>query len=90
MFARPATILHIEDIGYLGELVRALIRSWPEFEHIGHAMSGTEGLVLSRERTPDIVLLDLGLPDRDGFEVSCGLAELPVPPPELGAACPER
>jgi CheY-like chemotaxis protein len=34
------------------------------------AATGGEALALARLRTPDIVLLDIGLPDIDGFEVA--------------------
>jgi len=33
------------------------------------ASTGAEGLALARSYNPDIILLDLGLPDRDGLEV---------------------
>lgn len=33
------------------------------------ASTGAEGIVLARSYNPDIILLDLGLPDRDGLEV---------------------
>jgi two-component system, OmpR family, KDP operon response regulator KdpE len=33
------------------------------------ASTGAEGVVLARSYNPDIILLDLGLPDRDGLEV---------------------
>ena len=34
------------------------------------AATGGEALALARQRPPDIVLLDIGLPDIDGFEVA--------------------
>ena len=47
-----------------------------EFEHhtVAHAANGTEGLeIVNRQRT-DLVLLDIMLPDIDGFEVCRGCA----------------
>jgi len=45
----------------------------PALEAAGHealpAMTGTEGLRLAASRAPDLVLLDLGLPDLDGQDV---------------------
>lgn len=42
-----------------------------EFEHhsVGHAATGEQGLRLVAQQPPDLVLLDIGLPDIDGFEV---------------------
>ena len=34
-----------------------------------HATNGNEGLILARERRPNLMLLDVMLPDIDGFEV---------------------
>lgn len=62
-----ATILIIEDDQRIRErLTRALAER-------GHAVdarrSGFEGLTASVEEAPDVVVLDLGLPDVDGSEV---------------------
>ena len=32
-------------------------------------MNGAEGLALAKQEHPDLILLDLGLPDMDGIEV---------------------
>lgn len=41
------------------------------------ASSGKEGLSLFFSHSPDLVLLDLGLPDMDGLEVLEQLSDLP-------------
>lgn len=41
---------------------------WPEVEVISTA-EGKRGLTLAETESPDIIILDLGLPDSDGFEV---------------------
>lgn len=47
------------------------------------AMSGGEGIRLVEEEDPDLVLLDIGLPDMDGMEVLRQILALPSPPPVI-------
>jgi two-component system alkaline phosphatase synthesis response regulator PhoP len=60
-------VLVIEDDRDLRELVRRYL------ERAGHAVlstgSGIEGLTLLADSAPDLVILDLGLPDLDGLDV---------------------
>jgi two-component system, chemotaxis family, chemotaxis protein CheY len=43
------------------------------FEIVGEAEDGASGLALCEELQPEVVLLDLQLPDTDGFEVAAEL-----------------
>ena len=40
------------------------------FEVVGEAADGASGLALARELEPEVVLLDVALPDMSGFEVA--------------------
>jgi DNA-binding response OmpR family regulator len=60
-------ILCIEDEQEMIDLIR-LILSRRGFEVKG-ASGGTEGLKMVRQEIPDLVLLDLMMPDLDGWEV---------------------
>lgn len=60
-----------------------MLRLWPEVCHVGSAANGRDGIALCREKQPAIVLLDLGLPDLDGFAVWEQLHTLPRPPRAL-------
>jgi DNA-binding response OmpR family regulator len=60
-------VVYIEDEHEMIDLVR-LILSRKGFEVIG-ATGGRDGLNLVREKLPDLVLLDLMMPDMDGWEV---------------------
>jgi CheY-like chemotaxis protein len=42
------------------------------------AETGAEGLALARDLMPDLILLDLHLPDMDGFQVKAALAADPL------------
>lgn len=46
----------------------------PEFEVVGEAREGSDALLAARELTPDVVLLDVNLPDMTGFELAPRLA----------------
>jgi CheY-like chemotaxis protein/two-component sensor histidine kinase len=47
-------------------------------QDVRKAYSGEEALVIAAEHRPEIVLLDLGMPDLDGFEVARKLREQPA------------
>jgi two-component system response regulator VicR len=63
----PKLILCIEDEQEMIDLIR-LILSRRGFDVQG-ANSGEEGLAIIRKEHPDLVLLDLMMPDMDGWEV---------------------
>ena len=52
--------------------------SWRHEARLAH--SGEDALAVAREFHPDVVLLDLGLPDIDGFEVAAALRASPNGP----------
>ncbi|MCX6034474.1 MAG: response regulator [Chloroflexi bacterium] len=63
----PKMILCIEDDQEMIELIRLILRR-RRFEIRG-ANSGKEGLEIIRKDHPDLVLLDLMMPEMDGWEV---------------------
>jgi CheY-like chemotaxis protein len=48
-----------------------LLRSWGH--RVEEASGGAEGLEIARRRRPEVVLIDLGLPGIDGYEVARAL-----------------
>lgn len=67
MIEHSRRIIYIEDEQEMIDLVR-LILSRKGFEVIG-ANGGREGLDLVRADPPDLILLDLMMPDMDGWDV---------------------
>jgi two-component system KDP operon response regulator KdpE len=71
-------ILVIEDDAGLREVLRALLEA--EGYRVILAETGRRALIDARSHKPDAVLVDLGLPDRDGQEVIRSIREFsPVP-----------
>ena len=62
-------VLVIDDEADIAEIVRLTFGlRWPEAEVVT-ASTGEMGVELVERDAPDLVLLDIGLPDIDGFEV---------------------
>ncbi len=76
------TILIVEDDKFLRELIVRKLKK--ENFNITEAIDGEEGIKKIKEERPDLVLLDLILPEIDGFEVlskmkeDMSLAQIPV------------
>ena len=73
MRLRP-TILIIDDHRTLRETATALLEA-DGFDVVGDAPDGTSGIAAVLEKEPEIVLLDVRLPDIDGFTVATRLAD---------------
>ncbi len=69
----PFRILVIEDEPQLQKYLAASLTS--EGYRTVEARTGKEGVALARTHNPDLVLLDLGLPDTDGMQVTQALRE---------------
>lgn len=61
-------------------VIAAALRAVPSVAHIERAATGRDGLTLARTLRPDLVLLDLVLPDAEGVDLALDLARLPFPP----------
>src|SRR4051812_45050435 len=59
-----------EDQRMIRELLAALLLRQPDFEVVGEAATGLEAIALAASLRPDILVLDIGLPDIDGTEVA--------------------
>jgi CheY-like chemotaxis protein len=68
VYAAPRTLLYIEDTVANIRLIEAILLMRPSVHLIG-AMLGRLGLELAHEHQPDLILLDLHLPDVGGVEV---------------------
>jgi two-component system response regulator NreC len=63
-------ILIADDHGLIRAGLRALLNTESDFEIVGEAVDGLETLRLVSELRPDLVLLDVSMPDPDGIEIT--------------------
>ena len=70
MSEQPLSILIAEDDDRLGELVEELLAGDTRFVVVGRASNGDEAVELCEQHVPDIVLMDIGMPGRDGIDAT--------------------
>jgi DNA-binding NarL/FixJ family response regulator len=66
----PLRILLCEDDQRLAELVEGILDDDERFVVVGKAADGDEAVRLCEEHSPDVVLMDIGMPGRDGIEAT--------------------
>src|SRR5512140_2506714 len=60
-------VLIVDDVADTRENVRKLLQFESDIDVVGAARSGMEGIQLSQELDPDVVLMDINMPDIDGI-----------------------
>src|ERR1043165_6536076 len=77
---RTIRLLLVDDNREYLEAATALLKSQPEIEIVGSALTGQEALELVPQTHPDVVLLDLLMPEMNGLEVAKRLKAEANPP----------
>ncbi|MFK3795839.1 MULTISPECIES: response regulator [unclassified Pseudomonas] len=71
MSASPTIrIALVDDHSLVRDGVRALLSTRPLFEVVGEAENAAQGLAMCEEVKPDILLVDIGLQDMNGLELT--------------------
>lgn len=71
----PVTVLVVDDQLVFRRAVRRLLAAAAGFQLCGEAASGQEALRKAAELRPDLVLLDVRMPEMDGIETARRLAD---------------
>jgi two-component system NarL family response regulator len=67
---RPIRIMLADDHPLIREAIGHLVNGAPEFELVGEAASGKECLARAEELRPDILVLDIAMPEMNGEQVA--------------------
>lgn len=70
MNTEPIRLLVSDDHALFREGLRALFSATPDIEIIGEADTGEKTLALAEALQPDIILMDINMPDMDGIQTT--------------------
>jgi two-component system, LytTR family, response regulator len=76
----PVRALIVDDEEPARELLRAFLSAWPDVEIVGEAGDGEAAVDAVRRQRPDLMFLDVQMPEMNGFDVVAALSadETPV------------
>ena len=76
-------VLVADDQHLVRSGIAAMIRLQPDMELVGEAENGRVAARLARELTPDVVLMDVTMPDLNGIDATREVAALGPPAPKV-------
>lgn len=68
--APPMRVLLVDDFQPYRALIVSLLTDHTDFDIVGEASDGVEALARAQELTPDVIIMDIGLPKPNGFEAA--------------------
>lgn len=76
----PYRILIVDDAPAVRESLGWLVENEPDLTVVGSVSNGSDALQQTVRLKPELVILDIELPDMDGFSVTRRLKAMPNPP----------
>jgi DNA-binding NarL/FixJ family response regulator len=73
--ATPARLLVVDDHDLMRETTRLMLEGEPDLEVVGEAVNGRHALELCRQLRPDLVLMDVRMPEMDGLAATRAIKE---------------
>ena len=85
----PTTVLIVDDHAVVRAGIRMLLESDPELTIVGEGENGDDAIRLAQQLSPDVVLMDVTMPEVDGVEATRRIKALPSPPVVLALSIHE-
>jgi two-component system, NarL family, response regulator NreC len=78
----PRSILLVDDHEVIRRQLRLLFDSYPEFTVCGEAVHGVDAIEKAQQLSPDLIILDLSMPEMNGLEaasaIRCMMPDVPL------------
>jgi YesN/AraC family two-component response regulator len=70
MFTKTIRVLLVDDEARMRQMAKRLLIADSEIEVVGEASDGREAIDLNSELTPDLIVMDIAMPQLDGLEAT--------------------
>src|SRR5256886_13075695 len=75
----PARILIVDDHEVVRQGIRTILKSRPQWEVCGEAINGKDAIDKAKKLKPDVIIMDITMPEMSGIEATRELAKQKVP-----------
>ncbi len=72
-------VLLVDDHAVLRSGLRALLNLEPDLEVVGEASNGREAVELAQSVKPDVIVMDISMPEMDGLAAAKAIHEMEIP-----------
>ncbi|MFJ4239066.1 response regulator [Streptomyces iakyrus] len=79
----PIRVVLADDERMVRTALRAILSAEPDLEVVGEAATGAEAVSVVREVRPDVVLMDVRMPEMDGIRATEQILDTPAEPPRI-------
>ncbi len=85
----PIKVLIVDDHAVVRAGIRMLLESDPELAIVGEGENGDDAIRMASELSPDVILMDVTMPEVDGVEATRRIKTMPSPPAVLALSIHE-
>src|SRR5690242_16637165 len=75
----PARILIVDDHEVVRQGIRTILKARPQWEACGEAINGKEAIAKAKTLNPDVIIMDITMPEMSGIEATRQLVKEKVP-----------
>jgi two-component system chemotaxis response regulator CheB len=76
-------VLVVDDVAFMRIAIRRMIEADSEMKVVGEARNGTEAVALAQELSPDVVTMDIEMPEMSGLDAITNIMGSVSPPPAI-------
>jgi two-component system chemotaxis response regulator CheB len=76
-------VLVVDDLAFMRIAIRRMIDGEADMQVVGEARTGAEAVAMARALRPDVITMDVEMPDMDGLEATSAIMAEASPPPSI-------
>ena len=75
----PGRILIVDDHEVVRQGIRTILKARPQWELVGEAVNGKDAVEQAQKLNPDVILMDITMPEMSGIEATREISRLKLP-----------